>query len=262
MADHPRPEASWEQRADELLAKVDAPAPLSEASVARIFAALDRSAPRGFRWRSALAGAGAAFLAVNAAWAAVLGYERYRRPEVPAVPAPRVEPPAPLVAPVPAPEPAPVTLPSIVPAAPKLRVPRAPGRQAHAAAPPAAPVPSVAPPAVAPPQPPSTLVAESAALARAVKTLRQERDARAALGLLDAYDRSFPRGVLRPDAQLLRVETLVALGRRAEAVALLDRLDADDRSGGTAPSAAALARLRREIESSGGVKGGDPSEDE
>jgi hypothetical protein len=44
----------------------------------------------------------------------------------------------------------------------------------------------------------------------------------AALAALDDYDRLFPAGLLRDEARLARVEALLALGRGAEALTLLD----------------------------------------
>ncbi|MHB8418658.1 MAG: hypothetical protein ACYDCL_11310 [Myxococcales bacterium] len=272
MADPARPEAetAWERRADALFAQVQAPAPLSAAAVERIYAALDRPVPRSQAWRSALAGGGVAFLAVNAAWAAVLAYEHHRglRPAASAVtsvpasaapppassPAPTVAPPPPAFSPV-APRAPPGSMPAPRPA---RSGPHGSGRPSLA--PVTGAVPVVAPSAAPPGAVPSTLSAESAALTRAVKALRQQRDGRSALAVLDAYAKDYPHGVLRTDAALLRVETLVALGQRTEAVALLDELAAG--SGRDAPPAAEVARLRREIEASGEVKGGDPIEDE
>jgi hypothetical protein len=43
-----------------------------------------------------------------------------------------------------------------------------------------------------------------------------------ALTTLDDYDRRFPSGLLRGEARLARVEALLALGRRAEALAVLE----------------------------------------
>lgn len=52
-----------------------------------------------------------------------------------------------------------------------------------------------------------------------------------ALVLLDTHHREFPRGALLLEANLLRVETLLALGRRADAEAVAKRLRARDREG-------------------------------
>jgi hypothetical protein len=50
-----------------------------------------------------------------------------------------------------------------------------------------------------------------------------ERDAAVALAALDAYDRQFPNGSLRPEATVLRVRALLEVGRRTEAVELGQR---------------------------------------
>jgi hypothetical protein len=57
----------------------------------------------------------------------------------------------------------------------------------------------------------------------ALERLRGAQDAAAALRLLDEYDRRFPDGMLRDEADVTRVESLLALGRTADA---LERLEA------------------------------------
>jgi hypothetical protein len=47
----------------------------------------------------------------------------------------------------------------------------------------------------------------------------------AALAALDDYDRRFPAGLLRAEARLARVDALLRLSRRSEALALLDDWD-------------------------------------
>ena len=68
---------------------------------------------------------------------------------------------------------------------------------------------------------------ESELLARALATLRRDRDAGAALALLDEHAREFPAGALRLEADVARLDALLALGRNAEALALLERLPID-----------------------------------
>jgi hypothetical protein len=48
------------------------------------------------------------------------------------------------------------------------------------------------------------------------------------LAALDDYDRRFPSGLLRAEARVARVEALLALGRRADGLALLDGWKAGD----------------------------------
>jgi hypothetical protein len=50
------------------------------------------------------------------------------------------------------------------------------------------------------------------------------RDPIAALERLDEYTRRFPRGALADEAAMARVETLIALGHRHQALPVLDRL--------------------------------------
>lgn len=69
---------------------------------------------------------------------------------------------------------------------------------------------------------PAPAESESHVLAQALRKLRQERDARGALQLLDGYAERFPRGRLAPEAALGRVEALMALDRRNEALRLLE----------------------------------------
>jgi hypothetical protein len=79
-------------------------------------------------------------------------------------------------------------------------------------------------PASRPPVAAESPAAEEAAILREVfHGLRTgSAPAEAALAALDDYDRRFPSGLLRVEARVARVEALLALARRAEALALLD----------------------------------------
>lgn len=68
---------------------------------------------------------------------------------------------------------------------------------------------------------------ESELLSRALAKLRRDRDASAALTLLDEHARTFPNGTLNLEADVARVDALLALGRNAEALGLLERLPID-----------------------------------
>lgn len=68
------------------------------------------------------------------------------------------------------------------------------------------------------------LAAESAALEAVLLKLRREHDAASALALLDQSDALFARGSLGLEAKVARVDALLALGRKREALALLERL--------------------------------------
>jgi hypothetical protein len=115
---------------------------------------------------------------------------------------------------------------------------------------PAAAVPLERPPAAAAapvvvqPDPTS---AEAAAFALALQRLRRDGDARAALRLLDDYDRRYPRGQLAGEATLARIEAHLALGDAAGALRLLDRAGIDG-----LPRSADLRVLRGELRSDAG----------
>ena len=122
--------------------------------------------------------------------------------------------PAAIPSPAPAPAaPVPAAVSPALPAAPEFPAPRRPvpasrtSRSAHAAP-------------VAPPGPPN----EVGLLAQAYRHLRVDRDAAAALERLDEYAAHFPAGALRLESEVARVEALLMLGRRPEALRALDAL--------------------------------------
>ncbi|MHB8873728.1 MAG: tetratricopeptide repeat protein [Myxococcaceae bacterium] len=85
--------------------------------------------------------------------------------------------------------------------------------------------------AAAPPPSPaaggaSSLEAESALLSTALSRLRLDKDPSGALEALDEHRRQFPRGVLRDEERVGRVDALLALGRRPEALAELEAIGA------------------------------------
>lgn len=69
--------------------------------------------------------------------------------------------------------------------------------------------------------------AETARLASALSRLRRDRDASGALIELDDYLRSFPNGTLVTEARFARVDALLMLDLREEALSALSRLDLD-----------------------------------
>ena len=86
---------------------------------------------------------------------------------------------------------------------------------------------SVIPAAPAPDAPSAALVAapdEHALLGRAVHELRVRHAADAALAALDEHRARFPTSALAPEAGALRVEALLRLGRKEEALRALDGL--------------------------------------
>ncbi len=94
---------------------------------------------------------------------------------------------------------------------------------------------------------PSLPPSEAALLGRALRRLRADRDPRGALVQLDEHDRRFPSGALAREATLARVEALLALDRKATALAILDALNME---GATVDRRAALARA--ELRAGGG----------
>jgi hypothetical protein len=74
------------------------------------------------------------------------------------------------------------------------------------------------------PSTPSALAVESELLQRALAKLRRDRDPNGALNLLDEYQAKYPRGVLSLEAAVARVDALLILGRRSEALERLSRL--------------------------------------
>jgi hypothetical protein len=68
------------------------------------------------------------------------------------------------------------------------------------------------------------LARETELVRLALGRLRREHDPAGALALLDQHARRFPSGALGPEAAIVRVDALLALDRRSEALAILDRL--------------------------------------
>lgn len=201
--------ASPEAKAARLVQNLPQPARLSAEALARIEAGIEaRLAPRPGhmpRWVKAVV-AGVVLAGAPALMVAVM---RWTRPEA-GVPPPAVAP-APVAAPPPA-------------AAPPAPAPLEIALPAPGLAPAPSAVRSARPPAPAPAEPESALAAESRLLSEALQRLRQQRDPQGALGTLDAYDGRFPAGQLRSEARVARIEALLALGRRGEALSVLEQL--------------------------------------
>ena len=129
------------------------------------------------------------------------------------------------------------------PVASPVAIHHAPVRLAkRASAPP--PIPDPLPPSEAPlaPPPPSPIAVEQALLSDIVRSLRTQHDPRAALALLEDHAKRFPSTVLAPEVAMLRAETLLSLGRNADALAELDHL-----SLGSMPNQAERLVLRGEL---------------
>jgi hypothetical protein len=238
-------------RAAELLRALQAPpARLSPSARARIAARLDEQAarqtgPRRIHWPAAVAavvvlGVGL-FVgsAVGAAWG--LAPPRWLSrwwsattvtPPRHAVAPPAAAPPPEVAAATAAP---PV---EVAPVEPILAEPRR-AHPAHA---------SRAHEAAAPAEDP--VVAESRVLAGALQDLRQRHDPQAALSALDEYERRFPAGALAPEAAAARIDALLALGRRAQALQRLEALPLEH-----VPRGAELRALRGELRAGRGELG-------
>ena len=80
-----------------------------------------------------------------------------------------------------------------------------------------------------PPEPAASgrLGRESELLTRALTRLRSENDPAGALSLLENYRSEFPDGALHLESEVARLDAFLALGRHAEALALLDELPID-----------------------------------
>jgi Tetratricopeptide repeat len=95
------------------------------------------------------------------------------------------------------------------------------------------------------PSPTVTAPGEAAALTNVFRHLRSGGDASAALRLLDGYDRDFPAGTLQDEARIARAEALVALGRRMDALPLLEAIES---SGGSPTRDLRIARAELLVE--------------
>lgn len=232
------------RRAAELLSKMPRPMPLSSAALSRIEERLlppdpgpvpgpgpgagGSSVGTALRW----VGLGTAVVVATAGTAFLVG-ERHQRTILHPVPAAPVASPQPAELPLPAPvvaAPEEPTAPALMPPPAVEPTPAHPARPLRSAprTRPAA-VSSVAAPQPAPQaasaasgEAESGLLAESRLLGKALHQLHQERDAQAALGSLTAYELRFPHGMLGEEAQAARIDALLLLERRDEALSLLD----------------------------------------
>jgi hypothetical protein len=260
---------SDERRAAELLRVLQTPPPrLSSSARARIVARLDEGAARvgparrRALWPAALAAAVVLFAggAVGAAW----GIEPARRflgrflstPVVTAAPASAPARHAALAPQASAPddvspaleariEPPVIELTELTSIVVEPRRDTRSRPQRHARADVQGTGPAEAPPSEAP------VVVESRLLAEALTDLRQRRDPQGALRALDEYERRFPSGALAPEASAARIDALLALGRRSQALQRLETLSLERLPRGTE-----LRVLRGELRAGRGELGG------
>lgn len=129
---------------------------------------------------------------------------------------------------------APATVPSVAPPSISSVAPRKTQARTSPETPPALEEPVIEEPVVAPAprasSPPRSsadakaLAAETEVMERVLLKLRKERDPRGALALLDQSQALFTHGSLGLEAQVARIDALLALSRNAEALALLERV--------------------------------------
>jgi hypothetical protein len=143
-----------------------------------------------------------------------------RAPSAEPAPTPDPVPPAPVPAPAPAPAPAIVDEPAPTPAPAPRRTRPAPAPEAAPA-----PAPTVDSPDDSPPAPPADAV-DARRLADEVARLDRARarlaadDAAGCLEVLDGYARDLPNGILVAESELLRIDALLRMDRRADAEAV------------------------------------------
>ena len=113
--------------------------------------------------------------------------------------------------------------------------------------PPLRPGPPPAPEAPVTPAMPSPIAVEQALLGDILKLLRTEHNPKAALALLDEHAKRFPETVLAPEAWMFRAEALLGMGRKAEALSVLDGLPL-----ASMPSRNERLALRGELRSAAG----------
>jgi len=226
-----------ERQAAELIARVPSPPPLAPQALTKIGETLSKPAPASTGW---LIGGGlgiAVVVAMTALLVPRLGGQHLvprpaivtQRSSLPDIARPVAAPEA-VVAPRPTAEPVTaVTEPSLAsePLHPTSRparkhvaiVSEKPGASVAAPELPVRPVPALAPAEAEE----SALAVESRLLGLALRELRQTHDAKQALVRLDEYAARFPAGLLNEEAQAARVDALLLLGRRAEALTLLEK---------------------------------------
>jgi hypothetical protein len=110
------------------------------------------------------------------------------------------------------------------------------------------------------------LAREAALLGAAIRALRVDGDAAAALSRLARYEAEHPDGALAAEALRVRVEALMQLGRRAEALVVLDESSVPTDEGGAelrlvrADLRLAAGRARAALSDYEGIDPGDRSD--
>lgn len=222
-----------EQQAAALLSKMPTPTPLSPKSLDRIGEAFAKPPASPTGWLIG-GGVGLAVVVVTATalWPRLSGHEPPRAPSVTMQSSPTVRPEEPPVL-----IPAVVPLPSAAESQPEPARPSTHSSRKHVnvaaanksqavdpglASAEAAAVGKAAPSGELPAEE-SALAIESRMLGLALRELRQTHDAKQALVRLDEYAARFPSGLLKEEAQAARVDALLLLGRRGEALGLLEQ---------------------------------------
>ncbi|HEY3668774.1 MAG TPA: hypothetical protein VGL19_22405 [Polyangiaceae bacterium] len=225
-------ESTSDARLGELFRAVSEPAPLSAATLARVHARLGSRRHSSLLPRRLREAALATVMLLAGSSLAVAGWgvkewlsaSLHRAEPAPGGAAPRsagsLHPRKHAALPAPRPA-APATSADDTALAPDLALPE-PEPNLHGA--PHALAKGTEPNVSAAPADSSALASESLALQAALVKLRREHDARGALALLDQSEPLFARGALALEAQVTRVDALLALGRSSEALAILNHL--------------------------------------
>jgi len=230
--------------ADYLRSAARAAADLGPASLARVAARLSNAGGTPVRarlhWKTIAAVVALAVCAGGATGASVW----VMAPRLRARWAPSASPPSPVAPASPASRGRPVSSRAAGAPPPEQPVPVQESRTAHVGH-----RASAAPRVVAPSPGAEALARESALLGLALRRLRREHDPRGALAALDEHAAQFAHGALRPEAEIARIEVLLTLDRRAEALAILNGMTFPDSARGRE-----LLVVRAELRAAGGCR--------
>ncbi len=246
-----------ERQAGELLSKLSVPAPLPTKALDRIGDALQKTPTKGLGW---LLGGGAGLVAIVASgllMSRMTFHSPSQRAPMPpraieqvatrgALPEPAAAPNSPVLPDSPRADgesaaPAPIESARVATRTTKRHAPQTAKSTFEDSAP------TLASKAPQPQLEESPLAIESRLLGQALLALRQDRDPKLALQRLDDYASRFPRGSLHDEAQAARVDALILLGKRSDALAVLEKT-----SFARLPRGGELTVLRGELRAAGG----------